>query len=456
MRAVAASALLVGCAYVMLSVSQHLTPIRHATLPSTQGDIVPIIQGEVKNPLAPQRETFHFIQSDIQRLLLPMNAEAAGSGFLTYPFPWHQDMHLVAGWEYGDGTHHRAIDYIKGDPHHRTTWQHFDVLAAAPGDACWKHGGGHDPGRTVVIEHSFDGVPYQTHYMHLISVEPEIPRCPERVKVARGAKIAVVGDKSWDRCQPPCVHLHFAVLQAGHPVDPYDIYGQSNRYPQPNGHVVGLMGAAQCWTADPPDHPDEDEMPPSIRFTLPRLNIWYNTDQQLAWTITDQGGSGVKGYNWAWDRDPGGMPPAQRTDRGSTTLSEVGVGVHTICVRAWDGRGNEVFLSHGWWGYDPFPPTRAHEARELHDVPNDTPQSEVNDPEFVWGEATDMASGIAGYHIYWGTIATGTASNWTETPGYDPGPVEPGVYYFRVQAQDVAGNTSPWETLFIFRYEETL
>ena len=92
---------------------------------------------------------------------------------------------------------------------------------------------------------------------------------------------------------------------------------------------------------------------------------------------------------------------------------------------------------------------------EVHEVLHDTPQSAVNDPEFVWGEATDLTSGVAGYHVYWGTNPAGTASNWTDSPSYNPGPVEHGIYYLRVQSQDVAGNNSPWETLFIFRFEET-
>lgn len=380
--------------------------------------------------------------------------EAAGAGFLTYPFRWDEQMRLVAGWEYDDGSYHGAVDYAKNGSNNRTYWDHFDVLAAAAGDACWKHGGGNDPGQTVIIQHNVDGTKYETHYVHLASVTAEIPRCPDRAPVARGVQIGIAGDRSWDRrCPPPCIHLHFQVLRNGSPVDPYDLYARSRRYPQPNGSVAGLMGSGHSWTSDPPDHPDEDETPPSIHFFLPRLNTWHNSNQQIAWTISDEGGSGVKGYNWAWDRDPGGLPPVHRQNQGATSLEEAGVGVHMICVRAWDGRGNEVFLSQSWLGYDPFPPTRPQAAEELHDVPDDTPQSDVNDPQFSWGEATDLASGIAGYEVYWGSNSEGAASNWTEAPVYDPGPVKPGVYYLRVRARDVAGNTSPWETLFTFRYE---
>jgi len=383
----------------------------------------------------------------------PYPTEAAANGFLTYPFRWDEAMRLVAGWEYDDGDFHGAIDYVKSGSSNSAAWARFEVLAAAPGEACWKFGGGNDPGQAVVIRHDVDGVRYETRYIHLAAVGADIPHCPDHLPVARGAVIGMSGDRSWGRCRPPCVHLHFEVLRNDRPIDPYDLYGRSRRYPQPNGQVAGLMGPGHLWTSDPPSHPDEDETPPTIHFSLPRLNAWYNTDQRVAWTISDEGGSGIKGYNWAWDRDPGGMPPAFRQEQGSTSLQEAGAGIHMICVRAWDGRGNEVFLSQSWLGYDPFPPTRPQPARELHGAPNDVPQSEVNDPRFSWGEATDLISGIAGYEVYWGSNPAGAASNWTEAPAYDPGPVKPGVYYLRVRARDAAGNVSPWETLFTLRYE---
>jgi hypothetical protein len=162
----------------------------------------------------------------------------------------------------------------------------------------------------------------------------------------------------------------------------------------------------------------------------------------------------VKGFSYAWDRDPGGLPPAQWTDSGSATLSEAGSGVHTLSVRAWDNRDNEVFLTQGWVGYDPFPPTSPLSARETHGALSDVPQSEVNDPAFVWDKAEDKISGIAGYNVYWGISPTGAASNWAQGGEYDPGPVRPGVYYLRVSAVDGAGNLGPWHTVFVFRYKQ--
>ncbi len=92
------------------------------------------------------------------------SALAAGNGFFTYPFRWSGDMRLLAGWQYSDGSYHGAIDYGKGASGSKTAWQRFDVLSAAPGDACWQSGGGHDPGPQVRIQHIGS---FETRYQHL-------------------------------------------------------------------------------------------------------------------------------------------------------------------------------------------------------------------------------------------------------------------------------------------------
>ncbi len=347
-----------------------------------------------------------------------------------------------------DGDQHAAVDFVKGQSRNPASWQRFDVLAAAAArrvgsmavatirDVQW-------------LSLTMGGTRYETDYVHWQRLKRN-PALPERVPVARD-EIGVAGDRSWgDRCRPPCVHLHFA-CSLGRPVDPYASM---------DGPVVirslrrasGLDGDGVVLDCRPPVLPmrTNSRLHPLV---LPRLNVWYATDAQISWQVVDEGGSGVKGFNWAWDADPG-VCTAQRTDSATVALSEAGVGVHTICVRAWDGRGNEVFLSYGWFGYDPFPPTRPGDARELHGVVDGSAQSDIHDPQFEWDDALDMVSGIAGYHVYWGTNSIGTASNWTDAPVYDPGAVEPGTYFLRVQAQDVAGNVSSWETRFIFIYEQ--
>lgn len=376
----------------------------------------------------------------------------AGAGFLTYPFSKHPDMSLLAGWYYSDGSFHGAIDYIKGRSNSRYLWQPFDVLAAAEGSACWTSGGDNDPGPVVVIKHNVGGLSYETHYLHLNSASPNIPRCPRTAEVGRGQKIGLAGDRSWDRCPPPCVHLHFEVRLNGKLVDPYGLYDRPWRYPQPNTGSAGRMGANNLWTTDPPSHPLEDTVAPVIHLYSPPLNSWYSTDERISWKITDEGGSGVKGFSAAWDRDPGGLPPQYEGSSGYLNLSQAGEGTHTAHVRAWDSNGNEAYLTRGWLGYDSQPPSNPTTVLENSGVESGVWQNITNDPAFTWSGASDALSGVRGYNVYWGTNPSGVSETWTADTAYDPGPVAAGTYYLRIRTSDHAGNWSPWETLFTFKY----
>lgn len=99
-----------------------------------------------------------------------------------------------------------------------------------------------------------------------------------------------------------------------------------------------------------------DNTPPTISFSAPAAYQWYNTDQTISWSITDDL-TGVRGYKAAWDQTPpgGGEIPASS---GSTTLGAIGQGQHTLYVQAWDNAGNASgVVSAGWFGYDVTAPT---------------------------------------------------------------------------------------------------
>jgi subtilase family serine protease len=97
---------------------------------------------------------------------------------------------------------------------------------------------------------------------------------------------------------------------------------------------------------------------PTVAFSGPAINRWYDSDQTVSWTIADSGGpfaaSGVAGYSRQWDSDPG--DPTSRTSPGccgsffgpqfpNATTGSVGLagaggqGCHTLHVRAWDNMG---------------------------------------------------------------------------------------------------------------------
>lgn len=64
-----------------------------------------------------------------------------------------------------------------------------------------------------------------------------------------------------------------------------------------------------------------------------------------------------------------------------------------------------------------------------------------------WQPASDAHSGIGGYRVYVGANPEGTSEWFTTEAAVKTEPLAPGRYLLRVQALDVAGNSSPWVTL---------
>jgi hypothetical protein len=101
-----------------------------------------------------------------------------------------------------------------------------------------------------------------------------------------------------------------------------------------------------------------DDGRPTIGYTGPIANHWYNTDQTIGVNVTDTGGgfpaSGVAGFDVGWNSVPAD-PTSEATpgsgnafyngpefiNSGSTTvdLAAEGQGCHTVDTEAWDNMG---------------------------------------------------------------------------------------------------------------------
>jgi peptidyl-Asp metalloendopeptidase len=82
-------------------------------------------------------------------------------------------------------------------------------------------------------------------------------------------------------------------------------------------------------------------------------------------------------------------------------------------------------------------------------------QKTCGDPSFTWSGATAQG-GIAGYHVYFGPDPAGSATTWVTSAAYNPPAVGgEGSYYLRIQTQDVPGQTSDLQTLFVLKYDAT-
>ena len=85
---------------------------------------------------------------------------------------------------------------------------------------------------------------------------------------------------------------------------------------------------------------------------------------------------------------------------------------------------------------------------------SDVWQDSISDPSFNWSGATDSHTEVKGYYYYWGEDPDGTSPSFTNFPIYDPTAVDNGTYYLRICTEDIVGNTAPWKTLYVFKYEQ--
>jgi len=204
-----------------------------------------------------------------------------------------------------------------------------------------------------------------------------------------------------------------------------------------NSYLVGDLGA------------------PTVNFTGPALNKWYNTNQAVNWTIYDTSKNGkeltgVAGFSEAWDVDPGGDPVKEPTpgagnsfysgpqfpnktsgclDLAGTAACSVGSGQgwHSVIVRAWDNTGYGAISSYGPIGFDTVPP-------------HTTGQASTTNPVQVTLTATDASSGVAGtvYQLDGGPITTYSAPFSVSTVG---------SHTVTFHSTDNAGNVESTETL---------
>ena len=177
---------------------------------------------------------------------------------------------------------------------------------------------------------------------------------------------------------------------------------------------------------------------PVVKFTGPKKDHWFNTDQTVSWTVTDTGGkfkpTGVAGFSRRWDQTPGdvyseatpgqgnsfyGGPEFPNDTKGSRAVSAAGQGCHTMNVYAWDNMGLQSYdQTYGPVCYDTIPPrtTYAHSpAPDSYGWNNSAVQVTLgaSDPG-----APTTGSGVS--HIYYSvddpfciSIATGICTTYS-------------------------------------------
>ena len=121
---------------------------------------------------------------------------------------------------------------------------------------------------------------------------------------------------------------------------------------------------------------------PSVAFSGPATSTWYNSNQQVDWTVSDAGSSGlpapgVAGFTQGWDSIPADPQSEPHGGSGNSFYSGpeyafhttgclsfiaggcsggVSQGCHTVKVEAWDNEGRTITSSYGPLCYDTVAP----------------------------------------------------------------------------------------------------
>jgi len=176
-----------------------------------------------------------------------------------------------------------------------------------------------------------------------------------------------------------------------------------------------------------------DARGPTAAISGPPVNRWYNTDQTVSWTLTDNSGNGhlpngVAGWTAAWDVAPGDPYSEPSPGAGSNYyglqsygtsgmlngLVQLSQGCHNAYVRSWDNAGNSAMSAYGPLCLDTVPP------QTTVNLSGNQQNGNYTGPVLVSLSATDNGSGVAStsYVIDSGSFVPYTGPVYVWMPGF--------------------------------------
>jgi hypothetical protein len=178
--------------------------------------------------------------------------------------------------------------------------------------------------------------------------------------------------------------------------------------------------------------------------SVPNFN-WYGASDNL---------SGVNKYWIYWGTNANGNPTIERTLPSYNAPISIN-NIYYLRIKTEDNAGNQSFPSTIYiFKHDGTYPINPDSVFDITgNSQNNIWQNTSNNPDFTWNTGIDSLSGISGYFYYWGVNPLGTSTSFTNITGYNPAIVDTGINYLRIQTQDSVNNLAPWETSYIFKYD---
>ncbi|MCB0147635.1 MAG: hypothetical protein KDE01_08280 [Caldilineaceae bacterium] len=187
------------------------------------------------------------------------------------------------------------------------------------------------------------------------------------------------------------------------------------------------------------------------------LPAWFTSAVTVRINARDEGsGNAIAGIaSISYQLDGGGW---QQWAGDMMTLEVTGDGEHALEYYATDRVGNRSATLRHTFRIDRTPPAQPSNGSESNGAANNVWQKSINTPAFIWPAATDVGAGLTRYDLELrnpdGSVVQ-AVSRAAADRQYSPGALGTGEYVLVARSVDAAGNVSPWNTLFTFRFDGT-
>ncbi|MCA9994625.1 MAG: M23 family metallopeptidase [Anaerolineales bacterium] len=189
-------------------------------------------------------------------------------------------------------------------------------------------------------------------------------------------------------------------------------------------------------------------------------NEWYaawvnKSTLSVNWSLANT--DTLTGYQLFWDQSPttnNSEKPLMLSAKATGAEIPVAVsGAWYVHLRAMSKDGGVSETVHaGPFNIDLTPPQMTSVS-----LPETSWVSNPQPPTFHWSAASDEASGLGGYRVYWGDDANGQSDALVTETSYTPSETmassSSSIRYLRVAAEDAVGNVGEWQTVAVWRYD---
>lgn len=189
-------------------------------------------------------------------------------------------------------------------------------------------------------------------------------------------------------------------------------------------------------------------------------NTWQNNQNAPNFSWSKPSLDAVS-YLIYWGNSASGITATQILTESYVPTAPAAEGTDYLRLASQDSLGNtSSWTTCFTYKYDVSAPGNFGIATDSSGSINNVWEHTITNPHLSLAAPTEPLSGWNSTRTYWGSSATGTdnAATWSSTnpSAASPTVATTGTYYLRAQSQDNAGNSSTWQTVYTFKYDNVL